>query len=65
MAGIFFGLGAQAQLAIQKADECTLKTSTQVTNIKDVRNHNLDYNWQISIRTKFIKSTYLVECMRI
>ncbi len=55
-----FRLGAQAQLAIQKADECTLKTSTQVTNIKDVRNHNLDYNWQISTKDKVYKVNYLV-----
>ena len=55
-----FRLGAQAQLALQKTERCTLKTNTIVTNIKDVRNHNLNYNWEICTNNTVYKVNYLV-----
>ena len=55
-----FRLGAQAQLALQKTEKCNLKTDTNVTNIKDVRNQNLKYNWEICTNNKVYKVNYLV-----
>ncbi|PWH87142.1 FAD-dependent oxidoreductase [Brumimicrobium oceani] len=55
-----FRLGAQAQLALEKAENCTLKTNTQVTEVKDFRNQNLDYNWEIHTETEVYKVKYLV-----
>lgn len=55
-----FRLGAQAQLALQQTDACCLKTNTEVTQLKDVRNQNLDYNWKISTDTATYKVKYLV-----
>ncbi|MDW5290603.1 FAD-dependent oxidoreductase [Formosa sp. PL04] len=55
-----FRLAAQAQLALNKTEKCNLKTNTNVTNIKDVRNENLDYNWEISTNDSVYKVNYLV-----
>lgn len=55
-----FRLGAQAQLALNKTEKCNLKTNTNVTNIKDVRNKNLDYNWEITTKDTVYKVNYLV-----
>ncbi len=55
-----FRLGAQAQLALEKTDKCNLKINTSVTNIKDVRSENLDYNWEICTNDKVYKVNYLV-----
>jgi len=55
-----FRLGAQAQLALMKTEKCNLKTNSKVTSIKDVRNQNLDYNWEIYTTEKVYKVNYLV-----
>lgn len=55
-----FRLGAQAQLALNRTDRCTLKLNTEVENIKDVRNHNLGYNWEIDTKDSIYKVDYLV-----
>ena len=55
-----FRLGAQAQLALQKAETCTLKTNTSVTTIKDVSNENVTYNWEIHTNNSVYKVNYLV-----
>lgn len=55
-----FRLGAQAQLALNKTEKCNLKINTTVTNIKDVRNQNLDYNWEICTNDAVYKVKYLV-----
>jgi len=55
-----FRLGAQAQLALKKSEKCNLKINTNVTNIKDVRNQNLDYNWEICTKDTLYKVNYLV-----
>ena len=55
-----FRLGAQAQLALNKTEKCTLKTNTNVTNIKDVRNKNVDYNWEVQTGDSLYKVNYLV-----
>lgn len=56
----FFKLGAQAQLALNKADKCTFKLNTEVENIKDVRNQGLGYNWEINTKNAIYKVNYLV-----
>jgi len=55
-----FRLGAQAQLALTKTKKCNLKINTKVKSIKDVRNQNLDYNWEICTAEKVYKVNYLV-----
>lgn len=55
-----FRLGAQAQLALNKTDTCTLKLNTEVENIKDVRNQNLGYNWEVHTEDNIYKVDYLV-----
>jgi Glycine/D-amino acid oxidases (deaminating) len=55
-----FRLAAQAQLALTKAKACKLQTNTKVTNIKDVRDQKLDYNWEISTKNAVYKVKYLV-----
>jgi len=55
-----FRLGAQAQLALNKTEKCSLKLKTNVTTIKDVRNQNLDYNWEICTKNTVYKAKYLV-----
>ncbi|MRT93651.1 FAD-dependent oxidoreductase [Ancylomarina sp. 16SWW S1-10-2] len=55
-----FRLGAQAQLALTKTEKCNLKLNTSVTNIKDVRDQNLDYNWEIVTGDIVYKVNYLV-----
>ena len=55
-----FRTAAQAQLALEKAESCCLKTNTEVTNIRDVRNRNLDYNWEICTEGNVYNVKYLV-----
>ena len=55
-----FRLAAQAQLALEKTDKCTLKLNSKVENIKDVSNQNLDYNWEIHANDTIYKVNYLV-----
>ena len=55
-----FRTAAQAQLALEKAESCCLKTNTEVTNIRDVRNRNLDYNWEICTKDSVYNVKYLV-----
>ncbi|WP_053991099.1 FAD-dependent oxidoreductase [Mangrovimonas sp. TPBH4] len=55
-----FRLAAQAQLALEKSEKCNLKTSTNVTDIKDARDLNLDYNWEIHTQVAVYKVRYLV-----
>ncbi|WP_159038371.1 FAD-dependent monooxygenase [Brumimicrobium mesophilum] len=55
-----FRLGAQAQLALNKSEKCLLKTNTEVKLIKDVRNENVDYNWEIHTEYEVFKVNYLV-----
>jgi hypothetical protein len=55
-----FRLGAQAQLALTKTPKCNLKLNTNVTHIKDVRNKNLEYNWEIHTFENVYKVKYLV-----
>lgn len=55
-----FRLGAQAQLALNRTDKCTLKLNAKVESIKDVRNQNLGYNWEIDTKDSIYKVDYLV-----
>ena len=55
-----FRLGAQAQLAIEKADKCTFKLNTKVEQVIDVRNQRLGYNWEIHTSEQTYKVNYLV-----
>ncbi|HLV43183.1 MAG TPA: FAD-dependent monooxygenase [Brumimicrobium sp.] len=55
-----FRLGAQAQLALNKAEKCLLKTNTKVKSIKDVRNEKVNYNWEIHTEKEMFKVNYLV-----
>lgn len=55
-----FRTAAQAQLALEKTDICSVKTNTEVTNIRDVSNLNLDYNWEICTKDSVYKVKYLV-----
>ncbi|MBP1840658.1 FAD-dependent oxidoreductase [Formosa algae] len=55
-----FRLAAQAQLALNASESCTLKTNTFVTDIKDVRDLNLDHNWEICTKDQVYKVNYLV-----
>ena len=55
-----FRLGAQAQLALIKTNHCNLKINTTVTNVKDVRNQKLGYNWEIYTNDDVYKVNYLV-----
>lgn len=55
-----FRLGAQAQLALKKADKCTLKLNANVERVKDVSNQDLDYNWEIHTNDTVYKVNYLV-----
>ena len=55
-----FRLGAQAQVALKKTKKCNLKTNTVVTNVKDVRSKNLEYNWEICANNIIYKVKYLV-----
>ena len=55
-----FKLGAQAQLALNKTDKCTLKLNTEVENIRDVRDQDLGYNWEIQTSDALYKVNYLV-----
>jgi len=47
-------------LALSKANACELQTKTKVTNIKDVRDQQLDYNWEITTKDAVYKVKYLV-----
>lgn len=55
-----FRLGAQAQLALEKSDKCTLKLNTKVEQVKDVRNQELGYNWEIYANDTTYRVNYLV-----
>ena len=55
-----FRLAAQAQLALQKTEKCQLKLNTSVTTIKDVRDQNLEHNWEIHTINDVYKVNYLV-----
>src|SRR5690554_2606158 len=55
-----FRLGAQAQLALNKSEKCLLKTNTEVKSIKDVRDENVNYNWEIHTDNEVYKVNYLV-----
>lgn len=55
-----FRLAAQVQLALTNAPACTIQTNTQVTDIKDVRLLNLDYNWEVITKDARYKVKYLV-----
>ena len=55
-----FRLGAQAQLALEKADNCTFKLNTKVDHVEDVRNQGLNYNWKIHTSNETYKVNYLV-----
>lgn len=55
-----FRLGAQAQLALNSTDKCTLKLNTEVENIKDIRDQNLGYNWEIDTADAIYKVNFLV-----
>jgi len=55
-----FRLAAQAQLALTQSENCTLKTNTFVTDIKDVRDLNVGYNWEICTKDAVYKVNYLV-----
>ena len=56
----FFRLGAQAQLALNITDKCTLKLNTEVENVKDVRNQGLGYNWELITKDTIYRVNYLV-----
>ena len=55
-----FRLGAQAQLALEKTDKCSLKLNTKVQHIKDVRNQDLGYNWELHTNDTIYRVNYLV-----
>jgi len=55
-----FRLGAQAQLALENTDKCTLKLNTKVEHVKDVRNKGLGYNWELHTNHTIYKVNYLV-----
>ncbi len=55
-----FRLGAQAQLALEKANKCTFKLNTKVEQVIDVRNQRLGYNWEIHTSEQTYKVNYLV-----
>lgn len=55
-----FRLAAQAQLALESTNKCTLKLNTKVENIKDVCDKNLGYNWEIETADAIYKVDYLV-----
>lgn len=56
----FFRLAAQAQLALEKTDHCTLHLNTEVCEIKDFRNKNTNYNWEVHTKDQVFKVDYLV-----
>ena len=55
-----FRLGAQAQLALNKTEKCTLKLNTEVENVIDMRNQDVGYNWEIHTSDQIYKVNYLV-----
>jgi len=55
-----FRVGAQAKLALDKSEKCSLRTNTEITHIEDVRDQNLDYNWKIITNDTEYKVKYLV-----
>ena len=55
-----FRVGAQAQLALTRAENCNLKLRSKVNYIRDVRNKNLNYNWEICTNNSVYKVKYLV-----
>lgn len=55
-----FRLAAQAQLALESAEYCTLKTDTTITVILDVRDKDLAHNWEVYAGSEVYKLKYLV-----
>lgn len=55
-----FRLGAQAQLALNETENCTLKLNNKVDKIIDVSGQNLGYNWEIYANDTLYKVNYLV-----
>lgn len=55
-----FRLGAQAQLALEKTDQCKLKLKTKITYFKNVKDQSLGYNWEIHANNTIYKVDYLV-----
>jgi hypothetical protein len=55
-----FRLAAQAQLALDKSDNCALKTNTYVEDIKDYRMSDFDFNWEIQTKAGVFRTKYLV-----
>ncbi|WP_375237981.1 FAD-dependent monooxygenase [Aurantibacter sp.] len=56
----FFRLGAQAQLALNKATQCNLQLNTNVSKVEDVKHLKLGYNWKIHTKNAVHKVKYLV-----
>lgn len=56
----FFRLAAQSQLALNNSDNCTLKTSTTITSIEDVRHLKKSYNWLVHTNEETFELDYLV-----
>ena len=47
-------------MALNKTENCNLKLNTSVIDIKDVRNENVDYNWEIYTKDEVYRVNYLV-----
>lgn len=56
----FFRLAAQSQLALEEAENCTVKTGTTITSIEDVRDKNFECNWLIHTDKETFEIDYLV-----
>jgi hypothetical protein len=57
----FFRLAAQAQLALEESEHCTLKTDTTVQNIVDVsKDKSIDGNWLLRTDSETYITDYLV-----
>ena len=56
----FFRLAAQAQLALTRTSECTVKLNTEIVTVKNVSYKNLDYNWEVKTNNEVFKVKYLV-----
>jgi hypothetical protein len=56
----FFRLAAQVQLALNKSDKTIVKLNTEVLEVKDVRDRNLAYNWEVITTNEVYKVKYVV-----
>ncbi len=56
----FFRLAAQAQLALDTSEHCTLKTNTEITTIEDVRHLDKGYNWLVHTNEESYELDYIV-----